>query len=312
MPRPSSNPDKARQGGGVEPGNYLVSKAEYRNVKTERKPTQTNLVLDCAVLDKDGEPVRGADAVELFFSLGEKSIEAFHPGQCTGPDDADPRSMGTDVDAAGNTLFCVSDGDQINKSCGYMVFLDTMAKAGFPKSIMDRSYAADFVGLKFALNTLASAAINERFQTRLSTRPTSDGGTVTYKVCEKWLNPNYLTAGKNGASAGTDKSAKADKTEKAAKESKTDDTPKASLEDKVREVLGTVARRKAGATVDSLSKLNGFFTNDWTKLGAPWNKQLGAAQEFVKNAAWVEATLDQLGATYDDGTVTFAAASTEE
>ena len=299
MPRPSANPDKARTGGGgVEAGNYLVNAAKFQNLKTDYKVCQPTLVLSCDTLDKDGDPVRGADPVEMYFSFGSKSLEAFHPGQCSGPDDDQPEDLGDAVDVEGNTIYCAGD-EQFNSSCGAIVFNTSLVKAGFPKEILDRCYAPDYVGLKFSLNTRTSKELNEKMGTRLSTKPTSDGGTVTYKVAEKWLNPNYLTSS-NGA--GKSKGKAAAEPEEAKKPKPTDP------EEIAREVLVIVSKEKAGPknTVKTKQALVGFFTNAYTK-GKYDPKLLKKCQDFVKDDDWALTEIATLGGSYEDGVAEFPA-----
>lgn len=296
--RPSGNPDKAKQGGGgVEAGNYLVNAAKFQNMKSDYKVCQPTLVFGCDVLDKDGDLVRGEEPVEMYFSFGAKSLEAFHPGQSSGPDDDQPEDQGDGVDAEGNTIYCAGD-EQFNASCGAIVFNTSLAKAGFPKNILDRCYAPDYVGLKFALATRTSKELNEKMGTRLSTKPTKDGGTVTYKVAEKWLNPNYLMNG-----AGSNK--KSTKTS-AEPESKAKPT---EPEEIAKEVLEIVSREKAGPknTIKTKQALVGFFTNAYTK-GKYDPKKLKACQDFIKDEDWIVGAVAELGGTYDEGAVEFPSA----
>lgn len=299
MPKASLNPDKARQGGGgVEAGNYEVTAAKFQNIKTDYKPNQLNLVLDCAVLDKDGAQVRGADPVDIQFSFGQKSLEAFHPGQGSGPDDADPKDMGEGVDAEGNTIYATTADSQFNKSCGAIVFGETLVKAGFPKNILDRCWAPDFIGLKFSLETRTGKEVNEKFGTRLSTKPTADGNTVTYKICQAWLNPNYLAGGgQNGAAAGAANGQAA-----AAPVAEAPQT----AEEIAAVVLKLVAEKKAGEKnkIKTAQALVGFFTNEFTKAKMP-PKMLAASQALIKDANWIENAVAELGGTYIDGVTTF-------
>ncbi len=298
MPKASLNPDRAKQGGGgVEAGNYQAEAVKFANIKTDFRPNQLYLVMDCAVLDKDGDKVRGADNVEITLSFGQKSLEAFHPGEASGPDDADPTDQGDGVDAEGNTVWC-SGEESFNKSAGAIVFMESLAKAGFPKAILDRCYAPDLVGLKFALATEEPKKLNEKYGLRLNTKPMKDAQTgsdvnITYKVAEKWLNPNYLSGG--------DAKAKGGKANGAAK-----DEPALSGEDLAMHVLGEVAKLKAGEknAIKSKNALVGFFTNVFTKGKY---KGLPEAQKLVKDDDWLAGAVATLGGTYEDGVTTFPA-----
>ena len=299
--RASLNPDKARQGGGgIEAGNYAIAAAAFRVIKTDYKPTQPALVLDLEQLDKDGDPVRGADTVsDVVFSLGEKALEAFHPGTVDSADAEDVEDQGSDVNAEGNTLFVAEDGAQLNKSCGAMVLMESLLKLGVPKPILARCYAPDFVGMKFSLATKTGKEINEWLGTRLSTKPTSDGNTVTYKVATKLLNPKHFS---NGAGSGAT-SKKASKGEDSAA---ADSGRPTDPEDIAKFVLGKVAAAKAGEKnkIKSKAALLGFFTNEYTKAKFD-PKSLGKAQGFVKDEDWVVGAVAELGGTYDEGVTVF-------
>jgi len=306
MPRPSSDPEKAKQGGGVEAGLYEVTGAKYQNLKSDFKATQPHLLFTAAPLDKDGDRVRGADDVEIRFGMGEKSLAAFHPGQGSGPDDANPTDQGAEIDVEGNTIFC-EGAEQFQKSCGYMVFLESLKKQGFPVAVLDQTWAPHFVGLKFELATLAAKECNEKFGTRLNTRPMKDDKgadrPITYKVAVRWINPNYL------ANGGKPAAAEAGKPEAPSAA----DTP----EQLASKALAAVAAQKPGAknTIKSAQALKGFITNAFTR--AKMNpKHLAAVQALVTNADWVQNAVAELGGEcgYDDagawnGTVTFPEAA---
>jgi hypothetical protein len=299
MAKASLNPDRAKQGGGgVEAGNYQAEAVKFANIKTDFRPNQLYLVMDCAVLDKDGDKVRGADNVEIQLSFGQKSLEAFHPGTASGPDDTDPQDEGDGVDAEGNTVWCSGD-ESFNKSAGAIVFMESLAKAGFPKATLDRCYAPDLVGLKFALATEEPKKLNEKYGLRLNTKPMKDARdgsdvVITYKVAEKWLNPNYLSGGDAKAKKAN---GKVDH-EEAAKPTDPEEIAK--------EVLGIVAAQKAGEKnkIKSKQALLGFFTNAYTK-GKYDAKQLVTVQKLVKDDDWIVGAVAELGGSFDEGVTTF-------
>lgn len=317
MPKPSSNPDKAKQGGGkVEAGNYEVIAPKYQNMKSDFKNNQLHLVFETAVLDKDGDRVKGADPVEIAFSFGSKSIESFHPGQGTGPDDSDPKDMGDDVDAEGNTVYCSGD-EQFNKSCGAIVFAETLVKAGFPKTTLDQTYAPNFTGMKFSLDSLDAKTINERYGTRLNTKPmkNSDGteNAVTYKICKAWLNPTYLESG--GAKAG-----KAAKGAAAA----TAETPAAgkgafaamSDAELTMSCLTAVAEMRQGdkGAVKTATQLVGLVTNQYTAKAKMPADRLKAVQALLKDVEWAKSAVAKVGGVWGDEpkVVVFGAAPAAE
>ncbi len=298
--RASLNPDKAAQGsgGGIEAGNYLVDSALFKNIKTDFKPKQPAMVFGMTTLDKDGDPVRGADPVEMTLSFGEKAMLAFHPGKVDSADATDVEDQGDDVDAEGNTIYVTEDGAQFNKSCGAMVFIESLVKLGVPKALLDRCYAPDFDGMKFKLETKTPAQINEWLGTRLSTRPPKDqqeGGVgITYKVATKLLNPKHFSSNGTGSSKATAKA-------EAPAEAKPSDP-----EEIAKAVLARVAAAKAGDKnkIKTKAALIGFFTNEYTK-GKFDPKQLGKAQAFVKNEDWIGEAVAELGGMIDEGVTTF-------
>ena len=294
MPRATLNPDKAKQGGGVEPGNYEVTGATFRNVKTDYRPNQLKLILSLATLDKDGDPVRGADPVDLELGFGEKSLEVFHPGQASSPN-GDPDDAGTDPEAEGNTIYCDGNG-QFSKSCGALVFIESLAKAGFPKSTLDQCWAPSFIGMKFALDAKSPMEVNSRYGLRLNTKPMKDRQTgedvnITYKVADKWLNPNYLTNGTGGPAK--DKGAAA-----AEKATEPEDIAKA--------ILTTLSHSRRGDknTIKTQKALMGFAVNEFTKAKYPQPK-LKAVQALFADADWLVGEVSELGGSYIDGATSF-------
>jgi hypothetical protein len=290
MPKASLNPDKfSTGGGGVEAGVYLVTGAKTQNVKSEYKENATLcMILECAVLDKDGDPVKNADAVEMRLSFGDKSLASFHPGKAKSATD-EPEDMGTNTDAEGNTIYCVDSSAAFNKSTAAAVFLRSLSDlCGYPKATLDQSWMPSFVGMKFELATLESKQINEIMKgIRLNEKPMKrQDGTdqaITYKVARRWLNPNYLSSGIAGSANG--------KTESPAGET-TDSTPE-EIAVEVIKFIGTQQRPGAKNALKGLSQLNGFFVSAYAKLKKP-SKHMKAAQALIQNAEWVENMLPAL------------------
>jgi len=299
MARASSNPDKAVQGGGgIEPGNYEVTAACFKNHKTEFKATHLALSLSLAVLDNDGKAVRGAEPVELFLGYGNNIGDKFHPGKASNADDDDPKDLGSDEGTEGNTIYAVNPSDTFNKSAGALVFLESLCKLGFPKSILDRSYAPDFVGLKAYVASATSKECNDLLGTRLNTRPmkNNDGteNDVTYKIVKKWLNPTYIKGG-----SAKSESSKSEKTSAAAPaESGSDDA-----KELVMEILAEVAKTKGGESnkIKSVAQLVGHFTSAYSKAKKP-PKMLTACQSLIKSGDFEE-ILGEVGGYMDDGAI---------
>lgn len=305
MPKASLNPDKAQSGGGgVEAGNFVIVLPRFQNLKTDFRQNQLYLAMECGFLDKDGDPVRGADPVDINLSFGKKSLEAFTPGNASGADDSDPENLGDAVDVEGNTVYCSGD-EQFNKSAGALVFMESLSKAGFPKSVLDRCYAPDMEGLKFTMATMSAKDINEKFGMRLNTKPMIDETTkeerpVTYKVVTKWLNPNFLS--KDGKKA-KDGAKGADKSDDGA------DTKPAKLTDPeeiAKHVLGLVAGSRAGekGKIKTKAQLVGFFTNEYARSKQD-PKKLSECQKMVKDDDWIIGAIAELGGTFDEGVTTF-------
>lgn len=309
MPKASLNPDKASQGGGgVEAGNYQIDIAKFQNLKTDFQPNQLYLVFSCSTLDKDGAVVRGADPVEMRFSFGKKSLEAFHPGNAGSADDTEPEDLGDGVEVEGNTIYFDGNGEQFNKSCGALVFMETLAKAGYPKSLLDRCYGPDLQGIKFALLTLPAGDINSRFGTRLNAKPMIDEKTkeerpVTYKIADKWLNPQMISADSKPT-----KAAKGEKAEKPA--------VSLSVEDMTKAVLAKVALKKAGEknSIKSSGALKGFFTSTFASTyNGTEAKKLAECQSKLGDPEWLEDALAELGGVMGaGGSVVFPEAPASE
>jgi hypothetical protein len=301
MPRPSGNPDKATESlfSKIEDGNYEVISANIKITKGDfaDATAQLSRVLQLRVLNADGETVRDADTVEFTQSYGKKALEHFSVGKGSGPDDNDPKDLGTDVDTEGNTVFCSGDG-QFNKGCGVMVFDASLAHAGFPKDILDRCFPADLVGVKFALKTELSEKINKRFAMRLNTKPMPSRKAgeadipATMKIVDKWLNPSH----KPGAAAAPahDK--------KHAANSFANQTP----EELATAALEIVSTQRPGEKnlVKTVAQMKGLVTNAYTKAGMPAG-QMKAVQEFIGNPDWLSTAVEELGGSFSDGKTIF-------
>ncbi len=305
MPRPSLNPEKARTGGGgIEAGNYEVVAAKFQNIKTDYRPNQLNMLFDLATLDKDGDRVRGADPVEMHLSFGQKSLEAFHPGQGKNQDDDDPQDMTDAVDAEGNTIFCKGN-EQFSASCAALVFQKSLTALGFPKELQDKCWAPAYTGLKFSLDTLDPKTLNDRLKLRLNTKPMKDEDgqerAVTYKIATKWLNPNYLTSGTSANGAKSSASA----------------APAATSPEEIAAAcIRKVAVQRAGPknAIKTKQSLAGFATNAFAT--GKYKANLADVRKFFEDDDWIAAQVAEIGGEMDfnddgawTGKVTFPAAS---
>lgn len=260
MPKMSLNPDLAKQGGGgVEAGNYRVKAAKNANIKTDYRPNQIYLVLDLAQLDASFQAVREAEDQDLRLSYGQESLKHYRVGVARDANDQDPTPKSDNPDEEGNTIV-PQDAEPFNKSCAAMVFLESLKKQGFPIDVLNRGFAPDFAGMEFTLASYSPKECNEKFGTRLNTKPVKDKDDpnktvdITYKVVTKWNNPNYLGGGQStsttSSSSGTSTAAP---------------TTTETAEELTTKVLKVVADRKKGTEIKSKQALYGFVTNEYTK-----------------------------------------------
>lgn len=300
MPKLSLNPEHAKQGGGgIEAGKYRVKAAKNQNIKTDYRANQLYLVLDLIQLDANWQPVREAEEQELRLSYGAESLKHFRPAVAKSATDPDPVPQSDAPDAEGNTIFAL-DSEPVNRSCAVMVMMDSLMKHGFPKATLDNGYAPDFVGMEFELASYSPKECNEKFGTRLNTKPMKDKDDptktvdITYKVAVKWNNPNYLSGASTVGSATTT-------TTTAAQVATANESP----EELAAKVLKVVIDKKKGSEIKSAQAVNGFVTNAYTqhnpKLPA---SQLSAVQALVKDPASLAKILVNVGVDvpFDDET----------
>jgi hypothetical protein len=292
------NPEKASQGSSsfkVEAGVYEVTGAKFAVMKGDFADSVAALhfVLETAVCDKDGDRVKGADPVEIDFGYGKTSLEAFHPADAKSAGDEDPKDLGDRVGTEGNSIYC-SGSEAFNKSCGAVVFTESLVKLGFPKDVLDQTYAPNYVGMKFRLDTLDSKTINEKYGTRLNTKPIvnskGESNPVTYKIATAWLNPTYLS----GAKASVPSKGKAP----AAAEVTAVPASSKSDQELVMDCLVKIAAERQGekGVVKSPTQLNGLITNAWTKGKMP-SDRLKGMQTWIKGdgAAWLKSAVEKVG-----------------
>ena len=316
MGKLSFNPDHARSGGGIDSGIFKVNTASFKCFKTDYKDNILYLHLGVSVLDGKGNKVRGADDAELSFGFGTKSIESFHPGNGTGPNDDSPEDLGTEIDTEGNTIY--TEGGQANKSCAAVVFSESLVKCGFPKEILAKCWAPHFIGLKFALATYDAKTINEKIGTRLSTKPLDNGNPVTYKICEKILNPELFDGMTGDGANNTSKNpaakpAKAKETSvaSAASAAATVDPEDAPDTDKdldtiVKKVLTKLVQTKKGK-IKNLQALGGFFTAVYLKSGFPKDLMTKATARVKDESFLTDDLIAELGGVRyeEDGQIEF-------
>lgn len=306
MPRASLNPDNAAVGGGgnFQPGVYLFAGTKFQNIKTNFAPTSPHLVTTAKVCDKDGDPVRDADDAEITFGCGRQALEKFHPGRAEGADDDDPQDQGDEVDAEGNTLYAVEDGAQLHDSTAIVVFTKSLVKLGFPKEMLDKSYAPMFDGMKVELEQMPAIEINKWLGTRLNTKPMKrDDGTeqpVLYKVAKRWLNPAYLNGDKGKAKGGKSEAATS-----GAKGGKID-----NVDDALKHILTVMGTKKAGKELkvaQIVPNVAQTFAQEKANFASSMASKMGDVQKKAKDLEFVSGVLAELGhdvAFDDDGNMT--------
>lgn len=290
------NPDLAKQGGGgVEAGNYRVKSAKNQNVKTDYRPNQIYLVLALDQLDANFQPVREGEEQELRLSYGQESLKHYRVGVARDGNDQDPVAQSDEPDVEGNTIVPL-DSEPFNKSCAAMVFLESLKKQGFPVETLNNGFAPDFAGMEFTLASYSPKECNDKFGTRLNTRPVQDRQDptktieITYKVVTKWHNPNYLGSAASQSGAATTASTTTSGSAPAA----TAETP----DELFTKVLKIVAERKKGGEIKSWQALQGFVTNEYVKHNPKLPaSQLPAVQALSKDKEKVIGHMLDIGIT---------------
>lgn len=81
-------------------------------------------------------------------------MDQIHPGNYPdGNMSADPVDCGGNLGAAGNTLFALADGYQLNDNCKWMRFTRSLEEKGFRPAILKRTYFPDLNGLRAYFKT---------------------------------------------------------------------------------------------------------------------------------------------------------------
>ncbi|HEV2174358.1 MAG TPA: hypothetical protein VGR71_12360 [Nitrospira sp.] len=291
MPKMSLNPDLAKQGGGgVEAGNYRVKSAKNQNIKTDYRPNQIYLLLDLATLDANFQLVREAEDQDLRLSYGAESLKHYRVGVAKDANDPDPVAKGDNPDEEGNTIV-PQDSEPFNKSCAAMVFLESLKKQGFPVDVLNRGYAPDFAGMEFTLASYSPKECNEKFGTRLNTKPVKDKDDptktidITYKVVTKWNNPNYL-----GQSSGSQQTSTGNATAPAQAPAGNTESGQELLTKAIKVVID----RKKGGEIKSEQAMTGFVVNGFTQSKLPAAK-LSEVQALIKDGKAVALALQANG-----------------
>jgi hypothetical protein len=297
MKKGSFNPDLAKQGGlVVEKGKFQVKSAKIQNRKTDYRENQMYLILSCAVLDDNYNQVRESEDIDLQFSFGKESLKHFRPAVGKNVNDTDPVEQSDAPDAEGNT-FGLLDNEPVNRSTAVMVLYDSLVKQGFPKATLDLGWAPLFVGMQFELATYTSKECNEKFGTRLNTRPIKDEKTgeeklVSYRVCVKWQNPNYLSSPVSVGVLATSTSTATSSPVSGGVSATTTESDK----DLLTRVIKVVADRKKGSEIKTEEAFHAFVTNEYIKHNPKLpSSRLAAVQALAKNALEVAKSFIEAG-----------------
>src|ERR1041385_292408 len=82
-----------------------------------------------------------------YYSLGQNSLDRYHPGEAKGREDQNPRDLGADMDTVGNCIYSV-DSSPLNKGCKWMKLVASLEKCGFNPEILAAGYLPDLVGTR--------------------------------------------------------------------------------------------------------------------------------------------------------------------
>ncbi len=151
---------------GIQEGVIEITKAVVRvhqyppNRKTGEQGDPFPCVQITAVCcDKNGERTSD-DEIKEELALG--SLDKFHPGKASGPDDNDPEDQGYEVDSEGNCIYATEDGARLNKRCKWIILADSLEQHGFKPEVLGNGYMPDLVGLKCEVKTEAGYKIPGR------------------------------------------------------------------------------------------------------------------------------------------------------
>lgn len=316
------------------------------------------LVLHCAVLDPDTQEVRkdsdGQDeTIDFILGMGsdltdaewerrrelEESgnpnderikisiLERYHPGVAASPTADEIEDQGDEVDAEGNTIFVLEGAEEyrIHPRTGLMVFMKSLAAAGWKEEYLDRVWAPDFVGSTFFIGR----HLEETDQMEVGKDGKERKRTIPYRVVKQIIRAGYekkagaAVKGKVGT-AGT-----AGKATQGKAQSKAATTP-SSIPPPPPAPTATAAKATAqatgaGAGADSAELLESIMTElagDLSgqsmtlnalaaKVGKKVTEQGGKATQIVpvlkllKSAEWLEEQALVYGMTVDGGNVTF-------
>lgn len=104
-----------------------------------------------AKLEKDGSRT-DTDVVPMEFPIGK--MEKFHPGKANGPDDTEPEDLGTEVDTEGDSIYAVTDGTGLAKTCKWIRFTESLEQKGFKPEVLANGFLPELLGTKVEVKTV--------------------------------------------------------------------------------------------------------------------------------------------------------------
>lgn len=289
-------------GGGFNPktGPYMLTNVEQGVAMLGEAISSLCLLAELTPLDTDNNPVRGAETVQLKLPYAKNELGiSFNPGYIDNPD-GEPKDLGSKLGTKGNTIFIIKPVSF--KPSPAIQFMITLAAAGFPSEY--RGYTPHMNGLKLNLASIDPVTANKRWPSlQAMTRPRSkdkdgkpfldkEGKEVTHPAndvfaVDKWLNPNdKIGETSGGSSQGTPATA-------------------TGPDDLVRQVLHSVADRKAGTSVKNVTTLKTFATQDFAKLGIE-GSYLSGIHAVILDESRLKPFLSEIGAEMaNDGSIAF-------
>lgn len=326
MPKPSAasmHPDAAVESSGVLAGKFEVLDSKFRVHQANQREGQEArgpviaLVLKVTPISDEGERLEDADTRDIILGLGSKSVQTFHPGKGSSPEDDDPEDLGTEPGTEGNTLYISGGSVEMNSASSYTVFTKSLKHRGFSAEKIASCWAPSYVGLKLELTTVTPDKLEAYGQKKRDVDPKVP---FSYKVVQDVIaQPGEKK--KKGADAPAPAKKAAPKTTAPAPAAADDDdaadaTDVASAggneaETEARRVL-TIAAGKLAGKNKKIDQAKVFWVTLYSDPKVKGSAKLQQeARKYVNNEAWLINELEELDCVVDadERTVQFAEAA---
>lgn len=274
-------------GMGIQEGNVEIVAAcgKVHQFPPNKKSGNQSAPFCCAAiqlqrLDKDMNPTEDEPQWE-YLTYGKDSLEKYHPGNASSPDDDDPEDLGSEVDTEGNTIFVVDESAKLRTTCKWMIFAKSLEAQGFKPDILGRGYFPDLVGTKGHVKTLTMEKIDD-----------SDKAP-TCLVFDKIVVYPYSKGGAKKAAAPA-------KSGKAATAPPADEDADNPADEKAREVMTELSVEYSGKPIP-VKKIAALAQTKMIRARTPGKLQKQAL-DLIGSAEW----LGEKGYEVEDGAVTFA------